>query len=73
VIEDLVGLKKSDEPKLLLATVLLTGTSVSNGWMFEKLPLGHPNSVNRAVPKCLADQRTFQRVTELQAMLAQEA
>ncbi len=71
-IEDLAGLKKSDESKVLLATVLRTGTSVSNGWISEKLAMGHPSSISRLVSKCRADPRTSRKVKEVQAMLVRE-
>ncbi len=69
-MEDLAGLKKSDENKVLLAAVLRAGTSVSNGWISEKLVMGHPNSISRLISKCRADRRMSGKLEKLQAMLA---
>jgi len=55
-INDLAGLKKRDENKVLLATVLRTGTSVSNEWNSDKLAMGHPNSISRLISACRSDQ-----------------
>lgn len=47
--EGLAILRKGDERKVLLATLLRERTTVSNGWIAENLLMGHPGSVSRMV------------------------
>ena len=44
-----LGSKKSDLNKVLLATLMKRRTSVSNGWLAERLAMGHPASVSQFV------------------------
>ena len=44
-----LGKKKSDLNKVILATLMKRRTSVSNGWLAERLEMGHPASVSQFV------------------------
>ena len=46
---DLVGLQKKAAPKVALAWWLRQRTTVSLGWVRERLQMGHPSNVSRAV------------------------
>ena len=54
---ELAGLRKSDVRKVQLAILLRTHTTVSNGWIAQKLAMGHPGSVSRSVTDGRADKK----------------
>lgn len=58
--------QKSAEPKLLLAAAMKATTSVSNGWLAERLQMGQPASVSQFVRRFRlgggADTRAFRGV-----------
>lgn len=45
-------LPKSDERKVLLATLLRERTNVGNSWIASRLSMGHPGSVSRLIGAC---------------------
>lgn len=53
--------KKSDEGKVLLAMVMKSSTSVSNGWLALRLGMGKPASVSQFVRRGMADFRQRRR------------
>ena len=57
--------KKSDDGKVVLAMALKATTSVSNGWLAERLGMGKPASVSQFVRRGLADPRKKRRLEKL--------
>ena len=54
---DKLGPRKSDPEKVRLAAAMKTGTSVSNGWLAERLAMGQPASVSQFVRRWLAEPK----------------
>jgi putative transposase len=54
--------KKSDEGKVLLAMAMKSVTSVSNGWLAERLGMGQPASVSQFVRRGMADTKKKRRL-----------
>lgn len=54
-LSGLNALRKSDDRKAQLASMLRTHTTVSNDWVAAKLAMGHPDSVSRVVSAGKAD------------------
>ena len=66
---DLAALKKSDSRKVQLAILMRTHTSVSNGWIAQKLVTGHPGSVSRSVSDGRADSKMTKSIKNIEGML----
>jgi putative transposase len=47
--KDLEGMRKGDQVKVLVAALLRRKTAVGNGWIAERLSMGHHGSVSRLV------------------------
>lgn len=62
-----LGPRKSSPEKVRLATAMKLGTSVSNGWLAERLAMGQPASVSQFVRRWLADPR---RARETRSLLS---
>jgi putative transposase len=59
--------KKSAEQKVLLAAALKQATSVSNGWLAERLGMGEPASASQFVRRWMLDKKRRGRVEALVA------
>jgi putative transposase len=57
--------KKSDDGKVLLAMAMKSATSVSNGWLAERLAMGQPASVSQFVRRGMADTKKKRRLDKL--------
>lgn len=66
---ELANLRKSDVRKVQLAILLRTHTTVSNGWIAQKLTMGHPGSVSRSVTDGRADTKLTKIVKEIENVL----
>lgn len=66
---DLARLRKSDVRKVQLAIMLRTHTTVSNGWIAQKLAMGHPGSVSRAVSDGRSDKKLIKSMKEIENVL----
>jgi hypothetical protein len=62
-------LRKGDERKALLATVLRSRTTVGFDWIAKRLSMGHPGSVSRQVGKVKRNRKLKKRTLELEQML----
>ena len=67
--EGLAELRKGDERKALLATLLRSRTTVGFDWIAKRLAMGHPGSVSRQVGKVKRDRKLKKRTVELEKML----
>jgi hypothetical protein len=47
--KDLEEMRKGDEGKVMIAALLRNKTAVGNGWIAERLRMGHAGSVSRLV------------------------
>lgn len=54
---DKLGPRKSAPDKVRLAAVMKIGTSVSNGWLAQRLAMGQPASVSQFVRRWIADPK----------------
>jgi REP element-mobilizing transposase RayT len=68
-ISALAALPKSDERKIILASLLRERTSVSNHWIASRLSMGHPGSVSRMTSAGRSDKNLVKKRNELAAML----
>jgi len=66
---ELTALKKSDPRKVQLAILMRKHTSVSNGWIAQKLAMGHPGSVSRSVSDDRADSKMTISIKNIERML----
>jgi hypothetical protein len=66
----LVGLRKGDSRKVLIAALLRKRTSVGVNWIADRLEMGHPGSVSRMLGKVSADSAFGKKLKDLEAMLA---
>ncbi len=66
---ELMGLRKSDARKVQLAILLRTHTTVSNGWIAQKLAMGHPGSVSRSVTDGRTDKKLIKTMKEIEKVL----
>lgn len=57
--------KKSAAEKVLLAAAMKRATSVSNGWLAERLGMGAPASASQFVRRCMLDKEGRSRVEAL--------
>ena len=64
-----MGARKSSPEKVQLAALLKSATSVSNGWLAERLNMGEPASVSQFVRRFrlseAAEKREFQRALSI--------
>jgi hypothetical protein len=67
--EGLAELRKGDERKALLATLLRSRTTVGFDWIAKRLAMGHPGSVGRQVGNVKRDRKLKKRTVELEKML----
>lgn len=65
----LAALRKTDPRKVRLAILLRTHTAVGNRWVAEKLAMGHPGTVSRAVSEGRAREEVLKPIKELERML----
>jgi len=65
----LTKLRKGDERKALLATVLRSRTTVGFDWIAKRLSMGHPGSVNRQMCNVKHDLNLKKRTVEMEKML----
>jgi hypothetical protein len=68
-LEALAILRKGDERKELLATVLRSRTTVGFDWIAKRLSMGHPGSVSRQVSNVKRNRKLKKRTLELEQML----
>lgn len=66
-------LAKGDPRKVLLASVLRSATTVSNGWIATLLCMGHPGSVSRLISASRGDRALARQRDELEKKLRGEA
>ena len=62
--------RKSAPEKVLLAAAMKRTSSVSNGWLAERLGMGQPASVSQFVRRCLLSEAGVAQVAELIAEAA---
>lgn len=67
--EALAKLRKVDERKALLATVLRSRAMVGFDWIAKQLSMGHPGSVSRLVGNVKRDRKLKKRTVELEKIL----
>ena len=69
----LSALPKSDERKVLLASLLRERTCVSNACIATRLGMGHPGSVSRMVSACRKNKKRVDECNELAEILSSNA
>jgi putative transposase len=67
--KDLEGMRKGDGAKVMIAALLRSKTSVGNGWIAERLCMGHPGSVSRLVVGAGKDPKHESELKELVKLL----
>ena len=65
----LAALPKSDERKIVLASLLREKTCVSNDWIASRLSMGHPGSVSRMISAGRADKSLTMKRSKLARIL----
>jgi putative transposase len=65
----LIALRKSDEKKILVASILREKTSVSNDWIATRLAMGHPGSVSRLLSTSRLDKNLTMKRNALMQIL----
>ena len=66
---DLEGMRKGDEAKVMIAALLRSTTAVGNGWIAERLSMGHPGSVSRLVVGAGKDAKHDSKLKKLKKLL----
>lgn len=66
---DLDTLRKGDGGKVLVAALLRRKTTVGNGWITERLRMGHHGSVSRLVVAASQDEKHERELRKLIKML----
>ena len=61
--------KKSAPEKVLLAAAMKLGTSVSNGWLAERLQMGKPATVSQYVRRWIQEPRQKRRADVLLSII----
>jgi putative transposase len=67
--KDLEGMRKGDRAKVLVAALLRKRTAVGNGWIAERLSMGHPGSVSRLVVAASKDAKHESELKKLIKLL----
>lgn len=67
--KDLEGMRKGDRTKVLVAALLRKRTAVGNGWIAERLSMGHPGSVSRLVVTASKDAKHESELKKLIKLL----
>ena len=67
--KDLEGGRKGDRAKVLVAALLRKRTAVTNGWIAERLSMGHHGSVSRLVVAASKDAKLESELKKLMKML----
>ncbi len=67
--ETLRKLRKGDFRKVLTAVLLRKHTSVSNGWLVERLEMGHPNALSRLMGEFRNDENSVEELERIEKML----
>ena len=67
--KDLEGIRKGDGAKVMIAALLRSTTAVSNGWIAERLCMGHPGSVSRLVVGAGKDAQHESELKKLKKLL----
>jgi hypothetical protein len=67
--KDLEGTRKGDQPKVLVAALLRKTTAVGNGWIAERLCMGHSGSVTRLVVAASKDAKHGSELKKLMKLL----
>ena len=65
----LAKFRKGDGNKVLVAALLRERTSVGNGWLANRLEMGHPGAVSRLVGEFRKDSKRMSEIGKLDKML----
>ncbi len=55
--------------KVLVAVLLRERTAVGNGWLTQRLAMGHPSGVNRLIGNFTNDRMRVKKLKEIKKML----
>ncbi|MCH7229178.1 transposase, partial [Haloferula sp. A504] len=67
--ESLSDFRKGDRRKVLVALLLRRTSSVGNGWLAERLAMGHPSAVSRLVSSAQKQPKNQKELRKLAKML----
>lgn len=67
--ESLAEVRKGDWRKVVIAVILRQRTSVSNGWLADRLVMGHAASVSRLVAEFKRDKIRMEKLGQIEEML----